>query len=244
MQRRKFIKAGLQFSLMTACLDLFSLNRILGTSHDELIGKGNPDLVGTEIKFRKEVYDAYIKMQAEAKKVGILITAVSAYRSFSRQKQIWTRKYNQYLAQGLSPQKSIEKIIQYSTIPGTSRHHWGTDIDIVDGNHMDVPHLLAPSNFDEGKPFYKLGQWLEKHASDYGFYQVYTNDPERKGFNYEPWHYSYKPLSKLYLEKYLELDILSLLKNEKFPGSEHFTEQLMTSYISEHILDINPELLP
>ncbi|MBT8289141.1 MAG: M15 family metallopeptidase [Flavobacteriaceae bacterium] len=213
-------------------------------SIEELIGKGSPHLVGEEIKFRKEAYDALLSMRNDAKKSGVLITCVSGYRSFNRQKSIWERKYRNYIAQGLGPIESIKKIIRFSTIPGTSRHHWGTDIDIVDGYHFDVPHLLAPSNFDKDKPFYKLGQWLETHASEYGFFQVYTNDPGRKGFNHEPWHYSYQPLSVDYLKKYKELDILSILQAEKFMGSEHFSPGFIDGYIKDHVLDINPKLLP
>ncbi|MBT8257351.1 MAG: M15 family metallopeptidase [Bacteroidia bacterium] len=244
MKRRRFISnticGSLAFSF--APFSMFSLSQDIDPN--ELIGKGSPELVGTEIKFRKEVYDAYFSMREDAKKAGILITAVSAYRSFERQKQIWERKYNRYLSQGLQPRDSIKKIIEYSTIPGTSRHHWGTDIDIVDGYHMDVPHLLAPSNFNEGKPFYKLGQWLGQHATEYGFYRTYTEDPLRKGFKPEPWHYSYKPLSVKFLENFLKIDLLKVLKAENFQGSDHFTPTWIETYRNEHILDINPELLP
>ena len=37
----------------------------------------------------------------------------------------------------LEPKKAISEIIRFSTVPGTSRHHWGTDIDIIDGNFPD-----------------------------------------------------------------------------------------------------------
>ena len=77
---------------------------------------------------------AFSAMQAAALKDGIDIQLVSAHRSFERQQYIWEDKFVRYTAEGLSPEAAIARIIKYSTIPGTSRHHWGTDIDITDGN--------------------------------------------------------------------------------------------------------------
>ena len=34
---------------------------------------------------------------------------------------------------------AINEIIRFSTIPGTSRHHWGTDIDI---NGFDILSVI------------------------------------------------------------------------------------------------------
>lgn len=212
-------------------------------SYEELIGKGNPKLFGDGYRIRKAAYQAFIDMQNEAKKSGIDIRIVSSYRNYDHQKRIWERKYKQYMADDLTPDQAIRKIIEYSTIPGTSRHHWGTDIDIVDGNFIETPNLLSAANFEEGKPFYDLGLWLTENSKKFDFYIVYTNNENRKGFKYEPWHYSYRPMSCEYLAQYRQLDILELLKKEAFLGSEHFSESFMNTYITENILDINPELL-
>jgi hypothetical protein len=72
---------------------------------------------------------------------------------------------------------------------------------------------------------------------------VYTKDANRKGFSHEPWHFSYKPVSKPMLEAYKKLDIKSILQQEKIMGSEHFSDGFIAKYVQEHILDINPELL-
>ena len=42
---------------------------------------------------------------------------------------------------------AIDKIIEYSTLPGTSRHHWGTDIDIIDAEPPEEGDVLLPKNF-------------------------------------------------------------------------------------------------
>ena len=212
-------------------------------STQELMGKGTPKLFGNGYKLRETAHLAFLKLKADALKDGIKIQVVSSYRNFDHQKRIWERKYNRYINQGLTPQQSIKKIIEYSTIPGTSRHHWGTDLDIVDANVKQPNSLLNPKHFNTLGPFCKLKEWMDINAEHYGFYLVYTERKDRKGFKYEPWHYTYKPLSGAYLKQYKALDIKTILKNDKLEGSNAFTEQFINNYISENILDINPELL-
>ncbi len=242
MNRRVFAR---QLGLLSIALG--SIPNVFGQSEtipiSELIGKGDPKFYGKDFKLRFEVFNAFNEMQAAALQDEIQIKIVSSYRSFDRQKAIWTRKYKKYTDQGLPATKSIQKIIEYSTIPGTSRHHWGTDIDIVDGRFINTPNLLSAKNFEKDAPFYEMKQWLNEHAETYGFYEVYTDNPERKGFKYEPWHFSYKPLSQKYLKAYTEIDIAQLLKEEALLGSDFFTNEFITKYIEEHILDINPQLL-
>ena len=211
-------------------------------SKAELIGKASMDHYENVYKVRNEVYDAFSSMQSEALKEGITIEVVSSYRSFEHQKRIWTRKYNKYLSQGLSPQKAIEKIIQYSTIPGTSRHHWGTDIDIIDGSKAKPKDVLLARHFEKGGIYHTLKKWLDKNAGDYGFCLVYTNDSERKGFKYEPWHYSYKSTSRGMLKEFLKIEIKEMLLEEEIIGSENFTQSFLDTYLNNNILDINPDL--
>ena len=74
-------------------------------TRDQLIGKGNPDIVGDSYTTRmhKETLLWFKRMQAAAEKVGIRIESVSSYRSFERQKQIYEGKYDRYKDQGLTP---------------------------------------------------------------------------------------------------------------------------------------------
>lgn len=212
----------------------------------QLIGKGNPDITGNSYtqKMHKQTKVAFLEMKSAAAKDNISIEVVSAYRSFERQKEIFEGKYKRFTGQGLSATQALSKIIEYSTIPGTSRHHWGTDIDIIQANTGK-----RPSSVLQEKHFYGVGQfcemkvWLTKNANSFGFYEVYTKDAQRKGFSHEPWHFSYKPVSKPMLMAYKKLDIKSILQQEKIMGSEHFSDSFIAKYIKEHILDINPELL-
>lgn len=242
MNRTKFLKLlGLGSATLYSIPSMAFASQTYTTK--ELIGKGNPVVFGNGFSLRKEAYDAFIQMRSAAAKEGIAIHVVSSYRNYAHQNRIWERKFKRYTKQGLTPLKAIEKIIAYSTIPGTSRHHWATDIDIIDRNANYSGDVLVPDKFHGDGPFCKLREWLEKNAETYGFYIVYTDNVQRKGFKYEPWHYSYAPLSKPMLSAYRKLHLKEMLQAEKLMGSEHFNEKFINSYIDENILDINPVLL-
>lgn len=228
--------------IFIATIPQFAFNQST-ISEQELIGKGNPQLFGNGYKLREEAHLSFKKMQAAALKDGISIGAISSYRSFAHQKRIWERKFNNNKTKGLSDLDNIKKIIEYSTIPGTSRHHWGTDIDIYQTNVKQPKNVLLPKNYHNNGPYCKLKEWMDTNASTYGFYLVYTDNSNRKGFKYEPWHFSYKALSAPYLKAYKKLNISEILKTEGLSGIDSFTADFINKYISQNILDINPELL-
>lgn len=246
MNRNQFIKSislgvtGIivipQFSF-TTFQEEFTINN--------LTGKGNQRLVGTSFKMMDTAYEAFQKMKNEALKSNIQLEVVSAYRSYNRQKQIWNRKYKSFLAEGLAPIDAIHKITEYSTIPGTSRHHWGTDIDLINGNVTQRPKdVLLENHFHGEGVFCQMKEWMNENANYFGFYEVYTNNPGRKGFKYEPWHFSYAPLSKPMLKAYQNLNMKSIIKDSDIQGSDYLTTPFIEDYIKNHILDIKPILLP
>jgi len=244
MKRSTFIKHSAIIGAIIGILPQLSFKTFLQQfSREQLIGKGNPQFYGDGFQLEKNTYEAFLKMKEAASQEGIDIEVVSAYRSFERQKQIFEGKYKRFTNQGFAPLNAIKKIIEYSTIPGTSRHHWGTDIDIIDRNAPRPKSVLESSNFHGEGPFCKLKDWLNKHANRFGFYEVYTNNTTRKGFKYEPWHFSFAAISKPMLQEYKKLDIKKVLQEEKIEGSEFFTNDFISSYKNENILDINPKLL-
>lgn len=157
-----------------------------------------------KIYLRSETYQAFARMAQAAQEAGINLQIISATRNFEAQKGIWEAKWNgqrkvagQDLAQTIpNPQQRALKILEYSSMPGTSRHHWGTDIDLND---------LTNSYFAAGKG-QKVYTWLRAHASDYGFCQVYTEQGEDRpdGYHEEKWHWSYLPLAQQFLQQYHE----------------------------------------
>jgi LAS superfamily LD-carboxypeptidase LdcB len=242
LKRRNFIKQTTLTGLALATIPSFAYTQNT-ISSEALIGKGNPILFGKDYKLREEAHLAFQKMKSEALRQGVHIQIVSSYRNFEHQKSIWERKYKRYRSQGFSEEKSIQKITQYSTIPGTSRHHWGTDMDIIDANVPAPKYVLREENFHRDGAYIHLKKWMDQHANAFGFYLVYTGDRNRKGFKYEPWHYSYKPLSQDYLKNYKSLNIQKMLQQEALLGSAYFSEAFISTYRNENILDINPELL-
>ncbi len=212
-------------------------------SQEQLTGRSDPELYGEGIDLLKEAHDAFLEMKRDAYQDGIDIKVVSSYRSYERQRAIFERKYMAFTEEGMAPLDAIDRIVEYSTIPGTSRHHWGTDADLIDASKPSSGDVLVPEKFEEGGPFADFKKWMDAHSEDYGFYLVYTDNPRRRGFKYEPWHYSYAPLSVPMLAAFRKMNILRILEDDDFLGSEHLTTGFIRTYITDNILDINPELL-
>ena len=143
----------------------------------------------------------------------------------------------------MTDEQAIEKIIEYSTIPGTSRHHWGTDLDIIDAEPPEEGDVLLPHKFHDNGPYNTLREWMETHAKDYGFFLPYNRDENRSGFKYEPWHYSFAPKSIPMLRQYLELDHAQLMLTADLNGAECLSQEFLNSYIKSHVMGIDPSLL-
>lgn len=223
------------FLLFVGLLTSFTYQKIK-TDKFILIGKSKaikPLLKGKGHKLQVEAYNALEKMKKDALKKGIKIRVISAYRSFEHQNNIWNRKYKSLRKQGYSVTKTVKKIIEYTAIPGTSRHHWGTEVDL--SNHKGLNNNLQ-------KDKNKYEKWMNENAHKYGFYLAYTNNKFRKGYKYESWHYSYRSISKPLLIEYLKLDIIKILKSENIAGKSVFTTAFIQKYIDEHVLGINDYL--
>lgn len=143
---------------------------------------------------RDEVYDAFRNMWKDARKDGVDLIIISATRNRSYQSGIWNRKWNSF---GGNESDRAERILQYSSMPGTSRHHWGTDFDL---------NSLENSYFESGEGK-KIYDWLNTHASEYGFFQPYTryNGFRDAGYREEKWHWSYYPLASRFQRAYTHI---------------------------------------
>jgi len=175
---------------------------------DFIMGKFNPaveaDFIEVPAKYasrkgmymQRAAYDAFVKMADAAKEEDISLQVISAARNFFRQKSIWEAKWNgQTKVGGKDLSKSLPvaksralKILEFSSMPGTSRHHWGTDIDINNLNN---------SYFNKGRG-QKEYEWLQKNAAKFGYCQPYSPIDEARpnGYFEEKWHWSYMPLSQ------------------------------------------------
>src|SRR6185437_4809352 len=154
---------------------------------------------------------AFADLKAAARSAGIDIAVLSAYRDLDRQTAIWNAKFRgerpllgrdgaELDRSRLSERALIDAILAWSALPGASRHHWGTDADVIDLAAMppDYGPQLVQREFAPGAVFGKLSAWLAKHAAEFGFFRPYGSD--RGGVMPEPWHLSYAPLAVHALE--------------------------------------------
>lgn len=149
---------------------------------------------------RKETYEAFVKMSEAALKDSVKLVIISATRNFDSQKRIWENKWNgkvQVEGKDLTtvhdPKERARLILLYSSMPSTSRHHWGTDMDLNNLNNKF---------FDSGEGL-NIYTWLKAHGAEYGFCQPYTTkEGGRTGYEEERWHWSYLPLSGEFLNQY------------------------------------------
>ena len=224
---------------LTAILLLMGLIATAQTTPEILTGQSS----NSSNSLESETQTALNKMQAAALKDGIKIIVASGYRSFDRQRQIWNRKYKKYQAQDLKPDAIFNKIVEYSTVPGTSRHHWGTDMDLIDGAANYSGSVLVTKKFHGDGPFCKLKDWMDANSSKFGFELVYTMNNNRTGFEYEPWHYSYAPVSKVYLADYLkQIDFITFLRSQNIMGMDKISDERLQRYYKEHVQGIHPKL--
>ena len=235
----------IDYKLLCLVIIVFGLNCMNSQNIDykTLLGIEHSNLVGDSIKLEKNTFIAMEKMRKAALLDGVKIKVVSGFRDFERQKQIWNRKFKKFTTENnLSDLDAIKEIIRFSTIPGTSRHHWGTEIDIIDEDFKNEKKLLISNKYEEGGIFEKLKKWMDNNSQKFGFYLTYDNNINRKGFEYEPWHYSYLPESKRYLKNFLKIDIVEIISKVDIEGKELFKEKFISDYINNNILEINPNL--
>ncbi len=121
---------------------------------------------------KKEAKIAFEKLSEDAYKLGYHIIAVSAYRDYNYQKEL----FDYYVKK-----KGLEYALDCSAKPGHSEHQTGLALD-VEGSNKDY------DNFENSKEFI----WMKDNSYKYGFILRYPKGKENiTGFKYEPWHYRY-----------------------------------------------------
>jgi LAS superfamily LD-carboxypeptidase LdcB len=96
----------------------------------------------------------------------------------------------------LSPAQRVEAILLWSALPGGSRHHWGTDLDVFDAAAVGPAYQvqLSVGEFSPGGAFAPLAGWLEVHAARFGFFRPFRG--VLSGVQPEPWHFSFAPVAE------------------------------------------------
>jgi LAS superfamily LD-carboxypeptidase LdcB len=164
-------------------------------------------------RLHRDALADFARLAAEAQKDGFELKVVSSFRDFAAQLRIWNEK-----TEGkrplldrmgapldpakLSPDEIVTAILRWSALPGASRHHWGTDFDVVAGNVLPDGYQvqLTPQEITKGQVFEAFGAWLEDRLPFAGFYRPYAE--ERGGVSPEWWHLSYAPIAETYRRAY------------------------------------------
>ncbi|NND69585.1 MAG: D-alanyl-D-alanine carboxypeptidase family protein [Halioglobus sp.] len=153
---------------------------------------------------------AWTALVADARAAGFDLAIVSSFRSCARQVAIWNGKVRGERAvhddtgmpvdiSALPDTGKVLAILRFSALPGTSRHHWGTDLDVYDAAAVpqDYNVQLSPAEVAPGGVFDALHVWLDARMAageSHGFYRPYDRD--RGGVAPERWHLSYAPVAR------------------------------------------------
>ena len=227
-------KSNLEIEKDTTNIE-FLMGQFVPSKHPDFVKIEKLYTDRTGLYMQRSAYDAYKLMYAEAKKNGISLIIKSATRNFDYQKKIWENKWlgltmvgGEKLSQTISdPVQRAREILKYSSMPGSSRHHWGTDIDI---------NSLNNNWFEQNEEGIKLYQWMKTNAYKYGYCQVYSDKSltKRTGYEEEKWHWSYLPLSTIYTR-----DAGKIVKNTGFRNFRGASTAVEIDMVNNYILGID-----
>lgn len=131
---------------------------------------------------------------------GVRIIALSAYRDYQYQQELYDNKVMRLMQEGLSLADATKEAATVVALPGTSEHQLGMALDLVDARHVDL------DKSQENTAAYK---WLYEHCDEYGFIVRYPNGKtDITGIIYEPWHFRYvgKDAAKVIMDKGITLE--------------------------------------
>ncbi|PWT76238.1 MAG: D-alanyl-D-alanine carboxypeptidase [Proteobacteria bacterium] len=198
-------------------------------------------LEGPRVALHRDVVAPFLALRDEAARDGMDIVASSAFRDFDAQVDIWNRKYRGerplYDRDGrprehasLNEEEIVEAILVWSAVPGASRHHWGTEIDIYDRAALPDGYRvqLLPAEYQSDGIFWRLAGWLDENIHRFGFYRPY--DEDRGGVFPEPWHISFAPIASRALASLTEEVIAAALRESNVLGKECVLERLSEVY--------------
>jgi len=192
---------------------------------DDHVRDFDTDIPG--IKVHPSVVGPLNLLRKRAARDGIDLVVASGFRSYHRQKTIFDEKWMGKRSVLDDEDRILDRsehhdddwlyrILRFSALPGASRHHWGTDIDVFDRSAIapDGKLSLIPSEYRSDGIFAQLGQWLSEcieRDNAEGFYRPY--DVDDGGVSPEPWHLSFRPIAQEFYQQ-LSVDALRRLWSE------------------------------
>lgn len=194
---------------------------------------------GIDQPLHRDVVEAFLALRSAAAREGIDLAIASGYRSYQRQLKIWNDK-----ATGLRPvldanEKPLDisllddtalvfHILRWSALPGGSRHHWGTELDVYDRAAVDADYAVQLTVAEAGSVFAHLHAWLDQHllSTETGFARPYRQDSG--GVSAEPWHLSFSPVAA-----HFEQVLTPTLLRQQVLASEMALKQNVLAHLDE-----------
>ena len=127
-------------------------------------------------QMRESAAESYTRMAEEARRAGIPLVVLSAFRSIELQQQI-------FFDVKANRRQTPDERAEVSAPPGYSEHHTGYAIDFGDG---EVPSTHLREAFEETRTF----EWLEQNAVRFNFELSFPRG-NVQGIAYEPWHWRF-----------------------------------------------------
>jgi LAS superfamily LD-carboxypeptidase LdcB len=195
------------------------------------------DLADPPCALHAHVVTPFLNLRRAAAAERFDLVPASSFRDFARQLAIWNAKFNGTAplndpsgraldAAKLAPPERIDAILDWSAMPGASRHHWGTDLDLIDRSAVAPGYRvrLTAEEFAPPGPFAALAEWLEANAARFGFFRPFRG--VLSGVRPEPWHFSFAPLAEP-ARRALSADVLrEALRDAPLCGKEHVLQRL------------------
>lgn len=217
---------------------------------EQLTGKTRSHLTPLPCPFsqnhflQEDSLKAFLSLQQSAGKSGFNLQPASSFRDFQRQQSIWNSKFqgkrkvhddqgNPINLSELSEWDKIQCILRWSALPGGSRHHWGTEIDIFDPDLLGNASLqLEPWEYEKDGYFYELSLWLQENLAQFDFTLPFVGLQTNKKIGTEPWHISYLPVAQQAQQQFTPEILLLAWQQEEIAGKACLKKHL--SEIFDH----------
>jgi LAS superfamily LD-carboxypeptidase LdcB len=207
---------------------------------EELTGRARTHVADVQdpgCVLHEHVVTPFLNLRNAALEDGFDLSPVSSFREFDRQLKIWNGKFSgerpmldasgQNIDVGsLSARERVAAILLWSALPGASRHHWGTDLDLIDRAAIPLGYRvqLVAEEYAPSGPFGPLSAWLDANAARFGFFRPYRG--LLSGVQAEAWHFSFAPLAEPARRALRVADLRDALHGAPLAGKDCVLERL------------------
>lgn len=228
-----------------------TLAALTGQAEEHLCSDRDAATLGGRV--HREAVAPFMRLRADAAEAGFDLRILSGFRSFERQLSIWNGKARGERPVldgesrpldigGLSDWEISLAILRWSALPGASRHHWGTDVDVYDAAAKPEGYEieLVPAEVEAGGMFGALHAWLdERIAADRAFRFFRPYDEDRGGVAPERWHLSWAPVATEWTRLLTPWALREAIADANMEGRDAVLDHL-DEIVERFVININP----